>query len=264
MSDTAHRFLRSKRRTPQRKSETLCPPARSTSLPASLRRRSAKNLACVMTKLIVHHEQRLRRDRGTVAPVAGVDQIGLVVSFEHRIANAPLEEYIKAAAERGWVVIRLARPLAMRTRLEDVRRDIRENRRAADRRSSLPDTASISSRKTSASTRSRGMRQNKRFSGSIVRVRHVVVARHLIQLRVHHHAVHRLDAPAVLTRTRGQPIEQFRMRGPFAHLCRSCWACAQCLRRNGAARCGSPSPARSADYRAKRSIPRNRGAASWI
>ena len=79
--------------------------------------------------------------------------------------------------------------------------------------------------------------------------RHVagnIVARHLIGLRGQHQTMHGLDAPPATDELAREPIKQLRVRRAFAELAEIVGV-RTILRRNGAARCGSPSRAPSAD-----------------
>ena len=69
-------------------------------------------------EVIVHQQQGLRRDGRAVAAFARIHQIRLIEGLKQRIANAAFGIHIQAAPPRRRIIVRLARPRALRAGLK--------------------------------------------------------------------------------------------------------------------------------------------------
>ena len=135
---------------------------------------------------------------------------------------------------------------------------------------SWPDTESIASRISSASRRWRLNRQSSRLSGSFSAASAFTPefaggaedCRYVLLLQ--NQPVDVLHAVAVRHEFVGQIIEQLRMRGTLAHAAEIVGRGDDAACRSDIPRCDSPSRARSADSRGRRSIwPVPRAGVRW-
>ncbi len=124
--------------------------------------------------------------------------------------------------------------------------------------SSWPLTASIESRRLSASSRRGDIRHRSAFSGSTSNDALIELRIELIRV-AHHDALDELlHAPAVVHEGESEMVEQFRDASAAGRRRRSCRRSAPARGRTGAATRGSPSRGPSADCPSKRSSSRVR------
>ena len=204
---------------------------RSASWPLS---RLASPAACVFHKAAVHQKQPLQRHVGHHALLAGAVRIGEIEQRQHRVQLAPADEPVDRA------------PLVLLVELH--RRTARLSDPDCPRRTTANRAASPHPALPVGAPQQPVVRVHRAVGRDIFGTERVHRGQHdLAMQRLHRPpALHQAAPP-------GNPAAPGSRAAP--RCCRNCSASPRCRVRNDAARCGSPSRARSADSPGPRSPP---------